>query len=68
MSSLRNIANIAAAELEQTAADIRQYEQVLALDPIDAASQEWLAGELAVMRRRLETIVRAIHEERRMAR
>ena len=68
MSSLRNIANIAAAELEQTAADVREYEQVLALDPIDAASQEWLAGELAVMRRRLETIVRAIHEERRMAR
>ena len=68
MSSLRNIANIAAAELEQTAADIREYEQVLALDPIDTESQEWLAVELAVMRRRLETIVRAIHEERRMAR
>ena len=68
MSGLLNIANIAAAELEQTAADVREYEQVLALDPIDAESQEWLAGELAVMRRRLETLVRAIHEERRMAR
>ena len=66
--SLLNVVNITADELEKTAADIRQYEQVLALDPIDTESQEWLAVELAVMRRRLETIVRAIHEERRMAR
>ena len=66
--SLLNVVNITADELEKTAADIREYEQVLALDPIDAESQEWLAGELAVMRRRLETLVRAIHEERRMAR
>ena len=66
--SLLNVVNITADELEKTAADIRQYEQVLALDPIDTESQEWLAVELAVMRRRLETLVRAIQEERRMAR
>ena len=45
---------------------VRQYEQVLALDPIDAESQAWLAKELAVVRRRLETLTRALHEERRM--
>ena len=64
--SLLNQVNITVDELEKTAGDIRQYEQVLALDPIDAESQAWLAKELAVVRRRLETLTRALHEERRM--
>lgn len=63
---LLNVVNITCDTLEQAATELRGIEQIVVLDTIDAEVQAHVAKELAGVRRALESVTRALHEERRM--